>query len=36
MGQFPLSFQMNQSFLLFLARAYQSCTYGTFLTNNLK
>jgi myotubularin-related protein 6/7/8 len=36
MNQFPLSFEFNLKFLNFLSVAYQSYTYGTFLTNNLK
>ena len=36
MSQFPLSFEFNINFINFLAEAYQSYTYGTFLTNNAK
>lgn len=36
MTQFPLSFEFNIKLLNFLAEAYQSYTYGTFLTNNVK
>jgi hypothetical protein len=36
MSQFPLSFEYNTRLLAFVAVAYQSNTYGTFLTNNVK
>ncbi len=36
MNQFPLSFEFNMHMLTFIGQAYQSNTYGTFLTNNIK